>query len=852
VWRDERLHLLALGGSIAAGIAIRIALSFAAQGKHWSDSATIALMAMHSLRGKFYAFYWGQAYMGSLESLATVPFFALFGVSDVTLSMGLLPWYVLFAIALYLLVRRCGGPLAAVISGWLLALAPPYVQYQQFMPRGDYPETLAFGTWLLWLTLRVTHGELPPRSERRHLLAIGFVGGLAFWTNWLVFPYFAVAAIYLLLHDWRLPLRPVALVVLAFFFLGSLPFWVYNIRNGFPTFSFVEGVQGSEGRHVALEYALRGAIPVLFGFRDLDEKFTFGWPGRILTWAMALGLGALVVGLWRSWWALLRGRLRETHPVISLLLLMVAMVWIYAVGLPGRFHVARYLLPITTATLALTALAIAWLTARSRVLGGAALALLVVFYVVQIAQFRRALVSSPRPGVEGPVEELAEHLLRSGTRYGYADYGDSTITTYLTRDRVVLTDFSGQRYPLDEVDFHDPALILRESAGSADGTLASLRAAYSVSHIPGYRIYWPIRYDGIRRAPLPRRGWKVTASDYGADAPSMLDGDRWTYWSVPADGSSPTVTLDLGGSQTVTGIFFDLGERSHDGFTKLRIESSTDGSAWSLVEDAEWGFPVQFDPNGQPTTVRSGSQYVLVPPFVARALRFTCLERNEGYNWSIGELAVLGPGRDDVALRLPEFPDPTLPAIVERRLRLQSEREPENDRPLVELRRLYRSLGETAKLADVERIEAERFRPQISLGWRFGRDLKLVGYDWRVLGPRRLEVTYYWRAMRSMDVEYAAYVHFDGAGVRFQDDYLLGSPLGTRLWIPDEVVKQRRVISVPRKAGDGAYAAEIGVWVPQSRRHVRLGLLGLWGPRTRALFPLQVRGDDVTIESQER
>ncbi len=850
-WRDERPYVLALVSSIVVGMAIRITLAFAAQGKHWSDSATIGLMAIHEMRGNFYTFYWGQAYMGSLESLATVPFFVLFGVSDVTLSMGLLPWYVLFAIALYLVVRRCGGPLAGAISGWLLAFAPPYIQYQQFMPRGDYPETLAFGTVLLWLTLRVTHGGLPQRSERRHLLAIGLVAGLAFWTNWLVFPYFAVVGAYLLLHDWRLPLRPVILPVVACFFLGSLPFWVYNIRNGFPTFSFVESLQGTEGQHAALEYAVRGAIPLLFGFRDLDEKFAFGWPGRMLTWLMALGLGVLLLGLWRSWLALLRGRLRETQPVISLLLLIVAMVWIYTVGLPGRFHVARYLLPITTATFALTALAIGWLAARSRILGGAALALLIGVYAVQIAEFRRGLVSSPRPGVEGPVDELAEHLLRSGIRYGYADYGDSTITTYLTRDRVVLTDFSGERYPLDEVDFHDPAVIVRESAGTADGTLASLHASFSASHIPGYRIYWPIRYDGISRAPLARRGWKVTASEHAADAPSMLDGDRWTYWSVPADGSFPTVTLDLGGSQTVTGIFFDLGERNRDTFGKLRIESSLGGGNWSLVEDAEWGFPVQFDSRGQVTTVQSGVQYVLFPPLVARALRLTRLESNDGYNWSIGELAVLGPGWGDVALRLPEFADPTLPALAERRLRSQTEREPENDRPLVELRHLYRSLGETAKLADVERIEAERFRPRVSLGWRFGSDLKLVGYDWRVLGPRRLEVTYYWQGMRRMDGEYAAYVHFRGAGQQFQDDYLLGSPLSTRFWAADEIVKQRRVISVPHKAADGPYAAEVGVWVPQSRRHVRLGSLGLRGPRTRALFRLEVRGPEVTIGRQE-
>jgi hypothetical protein len=91
--RYDRASLASLVAAIAVGVAIRVALAFAADGKSWSDSAVIALMAMHALSGKFYTFYWGQAYMGSLESLGVAPFFALFGVNDVTLSMGLLPWY---------------------------------------------------------------------------------------------------------------------------------------------------------------------------------------------------------------------------------------------------------------------------------------------------------------------------------------------------------------------------------------------------------------------------------------------------------------------------------------------------------------------------------------------------------------------------------------------------------------------------------------------------------------------------------------------------------------------------------------------------------------------------------------
>src|SRR5262249_17570715 len=166
----------------------------------------------------------------------------------------------------------------------------------------------------------------------------------------------------------------------------SLPFWVYNVRHGFETFSFVADVQTAEGRRLALAYAMRGAIPVLLGFYDLYERFAWDWPGRALTGLAVVGAAALVVGLRRSWWALARGRVRETHPVVALLLLVVAMVGIYSIGLPGRFHVARYLLPIVTSTLALTALAVAWLSARSRALAALTLGGLLVFYGLEIVE----------------------------------------------------------------------------------------------------------------------------------------------------------------------------------------------------------------------------------------------------------------------------------------------------------------------------------------------------------------------------------------------------------------------------------------------------------------------------------
>ncbi len=365
-------------------------------------------------------------------------------------------------------------------------------------------------------------------------------------------------------------------------------------------------------------------------------------------------------------------------------------------------------------------------------------------------------------------------------------------------------------------------------------------------------IYSPIRYDGVSRAPLSRRAWKVSASEDADEAPQLIDGDRWTYWSVPAAKLGAAVTIDLGAVETVTGLHFDLGERGYDAFARLRVESSLDGAEWTLVKTAEWGFPLRFDPRGQITTVAQRSQMVLFEPRAARWLRLTLVANFAKYDWSIGELTVFGRGEGDVVLRPPEFADPASPALAERRLYLQSLREPGNDGPLVELRRLYRSLGDLEKLRDVERLEAERFRPAIATDWRFGRDLKLLGYDWRATGARTVQVTYYWQAMRAIDDDYAAYLHFEDGVQGLQDDYLPGSPRTTSRWRAEEIVKDVRVLRVPAGVTDGSYPARLGVWIPSQKRQVRRGRyggLGWWGAKATTLFHLDVAGDRVTVRS---
>ncbi len=840
----DRTRKIGLVAILVVGILVRLYVAAALDGKAFNDTAIVGLMAMHELAGRFYAFYWGQSYMGSTESLSIAPFFALFGVNEFSLSLGLLPWFMLFTIAVYALTELCGGERAAIIAALLSAIAPAYLQYHEMMPLGGYPETLALGTWLLVLTLRLIYRPLSPRAQGAYLFAIGAIGGFAFWTNWLVLPYFVVAGLYLVLWDWRILRRPAAWLAITAFFVASLPFWAYNLRHGFGTFHLLTheaALAGATGRGADLYWVLTRGLPNVLGVRELTGEFSEGAPGLALATLAAAGAGAALVALRGSWLDLVRGRVARMSPVASLFLFALVTVVVYTECRPTTLRLERYLVPFATATIPLSALAVEWLLERKRALGLSVLGLALALYAREVLELHRDFVKMPARFFAGPVEELSKYLLQSPIRFAYADYGDAMITTFLTRDRVIVTDYQNRRYPIDEERIENPAVILHDDPGSgAESTLASLDAGFARAHVRGYRIYWQIHYDGVPRAPLARESWKVSATTDAEDADLVIDGDPLTRWSVPPTAFRPALTLDLGRSETITGIYLGLGGQPTTAFRRLLVEASGDGESWELVKDASWDSPISFRSDGQVSVMPDDVQMVLFPPRPARWVRLTLLQAFPGQSWTVAELDVFGQASAGPILQPPRFADPSSFEVAERRLLREADRHPESNAALLALRELYSSHGDAERLAAIDRMERERFSPAVPLGWRFGTALKLVGYDRKSVGPRAVELTYYWKAQRRMQSDYAAFVHVRGPHGQFPTDYVLGDAgHSTRTWEVGEIVKQTERVTIPQELPVGGYALEIGVWDPSDHHHLALG--PWWHPaKSRDLLDLEV------------
>jgi hypothetical protein len=510
--------------------------------------------------------------------------------------------------------------------------------------------------------------------------------------------------------------------------------------------------------------------------------------------------------------------------------------------------------PFATATIPLSAIAIAWLLERRRALGFCVVGLAIPLYAREVVDLHRHFVEASARFFAGPVETLSSYLVQSPIRFAYADYGDAMITTFLTRDRVLVTDYQNRRYPIDEEKIDNAAVILHDDPrATAATTLASLGAEFTQAHIPGYLVYWPIRYDGVRRAPLPRDRWKISATDDADDADLVLDDDPKTAWSATPNAlTRPALTLDLGRTETISGVYFALGGRPKEAFHRLAVEASTDGQSWELVKRARWDFPATFRSDGQVSILPDDVQAVLFPPRPARWVRLTLLEPFHGRSWTVAELDVFGPASAGPLFQTPVLADPSSFAVAERRLRRELDRHPESDAKLRALRDLYRGHGDAERVAALDRLETERFSPSTPLDWSFGGVLELVGYDEKSLGDRELELTYYWKARRRMDRDYAAAVHFDGAGSRFQSDYVLGEAgHPTRTWQPGEIFKQTERVTIPPEVPTGRYTALLGVWSPADHQHIRLG--PWWHPaKARDLLRLDVSTEARTALAPSR
>jgi 4-amino-4-deoxy-L-arabinose transferase-like glycosyltransferase len=144
-----------------------------------ADEAVVALMARHILQGERPLFFYGQAYMGSLDAFLAAAGFAVFGAQvwviravQALLFVGTITvWY-------FFCLEAFDSPAIARIAALLLAVPPVMVTLYTTVSIGGYGETLLLGGLTILLALQILRGK----SHPARWLALGLTAGVGFWS----------------------------------------------------------------------------------------------------------------------------------------------------------------------------------------------------------------------------------------------------------------------------------------------------------------------------------------------------------------------------------------------------------------------------------------------------------------------------------------------------------------------------------------------------------------------------------------------------------------------------------------------------------------------------------------------
>jgi len=487
-----------------------------------ADEAVVALMAKHILQGERPLFFYGQAYMGSLDAFLVAGGFALFGTQVwVVRAVQTL----LFAVTLILWHRFCeegfGSRTVANIAVLLLAIPPVFLTLYTTITLGGYGEALLFGALGLLLALKIARGK--PAVGR--WLGLGLTTGIGFWSFPLSLILTGPAWLLAASAAVRPPDSPAAgsrrwlrLILLGGgTVLGASPWVVGWVQLGTAALAEIGGS------------AIAGTLPgggMPVGFLRLLNFFLFGFstlfgmrPSWEIRWLVPVMLPmVLILDLAVVGFAVWRLRLRDPARPARWMLAGAAvfLFLVYLLTPFGNDPSGRYLLPLVPAAAALAAEFI--VRAASRI-GRAAYLLPVLLVVYQAAGTAECALYNP-PGITtqfDPVAQLNQQdmpeviafLRQHGETRGYTNYWVSFPLAFLSGEDIIYTArlpyHRDLRYtPRD--DRYPPYDSLMENAERTayittnnpaldavlESAFARLGVTYQIRQMGDFRIYYQL------------------------------------------------------------------------------------------------------------------------------------------------------------------------------------------------------------------------------------------------------------------------------------------------------------------------------------------------------------------------
>ncbi|MFC4016558.1 hypothetical protein ACFOW4_01135 [Micromonospora sp. GCM10011542] len=465
-WRPrlDRPALVALLFGLA-GVGYRLVLTLLTVPVSNSDEAAFGLAALHIAQGREHpVFLYGQHYMGMLESYLAAPLIAVAGPSWPLLRLPMLVLYAVFLYLIHRLTRRLCSPWFATFVVGLLALGPERVVRDQLTVVGGRPEVKPAVLLMLLVVVGLAAGTV--RWRRLAVGLFGLLAGLAVWSDWLILPYLAVAALALLWALRRELVGWAGALLVAGFLLGVAPMIRDNLRAqpGQDSLSVFREISTKAGPAPPWSERIRGGVlegvPLAHGLCPVDGCGRWQeWFGLLYP-VLLVAAAALALVAYRRAAGAPRGE--RVGPVVQLALVVgAALTLLSYVRSPqaatSPLDNARYLsvlqlsLPAVLWPLWVAAVA-CWrgtVGALGRLTGALATAVLAALTAtVLVVTLLFAVTGTEASRIEErQARELADALRADGPREVYGDYWTCNRLIFNTDEEVVCGVLDGSLTP---------------------------------------------------------------------------------------------------------------------------------------------------------------------------------------------------------------------------------------------------------------------------------------------------------------------------------------------------------------------------------------------------------------------
>jgi hypothetical protein len=211
-----------------------------------SDEAIVGLMANHILKGENPIFFYGQAYMGSLDGFIVAGIFALLGntITAIRISQSIL--FVFLIVATYFLAYVLfKSRKAALITIIILGCSPVNFFLYTTVTLGGYLEALLIGICILILGIRIEENEdfesKNTFSLKIQYFLLGLFIGTGIWVLGITIIFSISVLIMLGICAFQKKVKFIRIIealllMVAGSLLGGLPVLVYIYTNGVVVF----------------------------------------------------------------------------------------------------------------------------------------------------------------------------------------------------------------------------------------------------------------------------------------------------------------------------------------------------------------------------------------------------------------------------------------------------------------------------------------------------------------------------------------------------------------------------------------------------------------------------------------